>query len=298
MGIVAEFEKIDIKHRNNYEELLKVSGLVSSEYSFFGLWGWKESEKTEVFFDENICWLKNRRGMLSPICNPEQEWERIISKYFPGGIELNDVSESLTSILSSLTGVQTIEQRSEWEYVYYIKDLIELKGRAYSQKRAHVKVFEEKHDYVYTPLLKEDFGELIKFQTEWLDRHKNGIIPSVLVEENKAIMNALENWNNFPFFGAYITINDRIAAYTIAEELNDETIDIRFEKAFSEYDGIYQFLNKTFLSRQGKNYIWVNREEDMGDDGLHKAKSSYHPIRFEKKYMVNIPAIANSQNML
>ena len=283
------FEKIELKHRNDYEDLLKASGIVSSKYSFFGLWGWKESEKTEIFFDENICWLKNRRGMLSPVCKPEQDWEKIISKYFPGGIELNDVSESLISKLSSLTGVKTAEQRSEWEYVYFIKDLIELKGRTYSQKRAHVRVFEEKYNFVYNPLLNEDFVELVKFQSEWLDRHKNGKIISVLEEENKAIMNALENWNNFPFFGAYIIIDDRIAAYTIAEELNDETIDIRFEKAFSEYEGIYQFLNKAFLSRQGKNYIWVNREEDMGDDGLRKAKSSYRQIRYEKKYMVSIP---------
>ena len=286
---MIEFEEINLKHRNKYEEFLITSGIISSEYSFFGLWGWRESEHTEIFFDENICWLKNKRGILSPICRPEQDWENIISKYFPIGVEFQDVTENLALKLSSLHGGQINEVRSEWEYVYPVKNLIELKGRAYSQKRAHVKVFEEEYlNNIYTPLLEEDFDELIEFQSEWLERQKGRIEPSVLYGENKAIMSALENWGDFPLFGACIRIDGRIAAYTIAEELSPETIDIRFEKAFPEYEGIYQFLNRTFLSRQAKNYIWVNREEDMGNEGLRKSKSSYHPTRYEKKYTVTI----------
>ena len=286
---MIEFEEIDIKHRSKYEEYLKTSGIVSCEYSFLGLWAWKECEKAEVFFDESICWVKNRRGILSPICCPEQDWERIISKYFPEGVELNDVPEELTLKLSSLTGVEVKELRTEWEYVYPVKDLIELKGGAYSQKRAHIKVFEEKYNSTYASLLEEDFSELIKFQSEWLERHKNDAAYTALDEENKAIIKSLEYWNDFPLFGACVRVGGRVIAYTIAEELNDETIDIRFEKAFSEFEGIYQYLNKTFLSRQARDYIWVNREEDVGDEGLRKAKTSYHPTRFEKKFWVNIP---------
>jgi len=286
---MLKFEKIDIKHRIKYEEFLNSSGIVSSEYSFLGLWAWKESEGAEIFFDENICWLRNRSGILSPVCNPGQDWGNIIPKYFPGGIELTDVPERLAFELNASRGAEIKEIRSQWEYVYNVKDLIELKGRAYSQKRAHVKIFEGKYKNAYFPLLEEDFDELIKFQKEWLIRQKGRIASSILDEENKAIMCVLENWDDFPLFGACIKIEGRIVAYTIAEELSYETIDIRFEKAFPEYEGIYQFLNKTFLSRQAKNYIWVNREEDMGDEGLRKAKSSYHPARFEKKYLVNIP---------
>ena len=285
---MIEFKAIGIEHRNKYEEFLRASGIVSSEYSFMGVWGWRTPERAEICFDENICWLKNRRGILSPVCNPDQDWEKIISRYFPDGVEFNVVPESLALKLSSIMGASIEELRSEWEYVYRVDDLIELKGRSYSQKRAHIKVFDEKYTKEYSPLLEEDFKELIIFQNEWLERNKGRIAESVLHDENEAIMSVLEYWNDFPLFGAYIRIEGRIAAYTIAEELNHETIDIRFEKAFSDYEGIYQYLNRTFLSRQAKNYIWVNREEDMGDPGLRKAKSSYHPARYEKKYLVII----------
>ena len=67
MEIVAGFEKIDTRHRDKYEKFLTESGIVSSEYSFFALWGWREPERTEIFLHENICWLKNRRGILSPV---------------------------------------------------------------------------------------------------------------------------------------------------------------------------------------------------------------------------------------
>jgi hypothetical protein len=73
-------------------------------------------------------------------------------------------------------------------------------------------------------------------------------------------------------------------AYTIAEELSADTLDIRFEKADNDYVGVYQALNRLFLERQGARYAWVNREEDMGSAGLRKAKTSYHPLRFLKKY--------------
>jgi hypothetical protein len=288
MEIVIEFEEIDIKHRNKYEEFLRTSGIVSCEYSFLGLWAWKESEKGEIFFDKNICWIKNRRGVLSPICSPEQDWARVLKEYFPSGVELNNVPEELAFELGSLRSAEIMEMRSEWEYIYPVRELIELKGRTYSQKRAHIKFFEEKYNSTYASLLEEDFEDLIKFQNDWLDRHKCDVTVSALYEENQAIMKALENWNDFPLFGACIRINGHIAAYTIAEELNNETIDIRFEKAFTEYEGIYQFLNRTFLSKQAENYIWVNKEEDMGDEGLRQAKLSYHPTRYEKKYLVSI----------
>ena len=109
-----------------------------------------------------------------------------------------------------------------------------------------------------------------------------------LDEEDRAIRRALERWDDFPFLGALLRADGTTIGYTIAEELDAETLDIRFEKASGDYTGSYQALNQLFLQNQGADYAWVNREEDMGDPGLRAAKLSYHPTRLLKKYRVEI----------
>ena len=85
-------------------------------------------------------------------------------------------------------------------------------------------------------------------------------------------------------------MEDEIVAYTIAEELDAQTLDIRFEKALGEYTGSYQAINQLFLKNQGTSYTWVNREEDMGEPGLRNAKLSYNPVRMLEKYRVTLLA--------
>jgi len=77
-----------------------------------------------------------------------------------------------------------------------------------------------------------------------------------------------------------------MAAYTIAEKLSEDTIVIHFEKGNAAYKGVYQAINQMFLEHTGDNLKTVNREQDLGDAGLRKAKLSYNPSDFIKKYRV------------
>jgi hypothetical protein len=77
-----------------------------------------------------------------------------------------------------------------------------------------------------------------------------------------------------------------MAAYTIAEDLSQGALVVHFEKGDPEYKGVYQAINQIFLKNSGNDFHIVNREQDLGDEGLRKAKLSYHPIGFLKKYRV------------
>ena len=109
-----------------------------------------------------------------------------------------------------------------------------------------------------------------------------------LDDEDKAIRNALDKWDVFGFMGGLLRVDGKIMAYTIAEELDSENLDVRFEKAFPEYAGSYQAINFMFLKNQGAKYKFVNREEDMGEPGLREAKESYNPILMLEKYQMEI----------
>ena len=77
-----------------------------------------------------------------------------------------------------------------------------------------------------------------------------------------------------------------MAGYTIGESLSDDTLVIHFEKGNQDYKGVYQAINQMFLEQSGGRHQIVNREQDLGDEGLRKAKLSYNPFGFVKKYRI------------
>lgn len=280
------FLPVLMEQRAIYELFLKRAEVISSEYSFFALWGWRRSENAALFFDGGVCWLKNHKGLLTPLVSPDVDFKAKLEERFPGGAVFNDVPEKIVNLFSDIDGVTIDESRDEWEYIYPVAELVALKGTRFSNKRAHIKDFEEKYQYTYQPILPEDFDSIRAFQTEWLRRNASG--GCELVCESSAIDEAMLHWDEFPFFGAIIKIGGSIVAFTVAEELSNDVVDIRFEKAFgNEFQGLYQVLNRDFLAHQAASYIWVNREEDMGDEGLRSSKRSYHPAYFDKKYRVS-----------
>jgi hypothetical protein len=82
-------------------------------------------------------------------------------------------------------------------------------------------------------------------------------------------------------------VGDTPAAYTIGEPLmKGRSFVVHFEKAADGYRGIYQFINKAFAAMLPKHYKWINREQDLGDEGLRQSKMTYRPSGFVKKYRV------------
>jgi hypothetical protein len=295
---VLNFAPLDLSDQERYSALYALCPEPSSQYSFFALWGWNQTDPIELAWtDAPLCWIRSGRknGLLAPVGDwASTDWADAFGRlgaWLDGaGLPrcLLDVPESLVNLLpGSLRGkLNLTELRDEWEYIYSVPDLAGLKGGKYAAKRTHVKSFLENYEWSYRPLLPEDFPELLAFQAEWCARRGCEEDP-LLCAEDLAIRRALEFWDVLPLTGAMLFVDGKAAAYTIGEELSTDTIDIRFEKAGSEYMGVYQALNRLFLERQGQTYQWVNREEDMGTEGLRKAKMSYHPTRFLKKYRLN-----------
>jgi hypothetical protein len=89
--------------------------------------------------------------------------------------------------------------------------------------------------------------------------------------------------------GGAITVDDEMVAYTVAEALTDETVVIHFEKGDTQYKGVYQAINQMFLENTAGEFSFVNREQDLNDEGLRKSKLSYHPVKFVKKYRLTLP---------
>jgi len=165
--------------------------------------------------------------------------------------------------------------------------LIELKGRKYHRKRNHIKQFQEKYSFQYIPLAPEWIPQCLQLQTEWCDLRDCEASPGLL-NESLAIKEAFTHFEELGVKGGAILINGKVEAFTLGDPLNPETIVIHIEKANPAYEGLYPTINQAFLEHQGSGYTYVNREQDLGEEGLRKAKESYFPHHLVNKYTITL----------
>lgn len=178
------------------------------------------------------------------------------------------------------------DERDLADYMYRGDDLRELKGRKYHSKRNHLSNFKKNYpEYQYEVMTSEMTEEVWAYLEDWCSQKAcSGSLDAGLHCEQKAIREALDHFEVLDYKGAVIRLNGKIAAFTLGEKLNDNTVIIHVEKADGSITGLYSAINQEFLLHEWPEVEYVNREEDTGAEGLRKAKLSYHPIELVKKY--------------
>jgi len=222
----------------------------------------------------------------------ETDWEKVLNSRFPGPAEFTRIPEQLArawELSFSRRGRLSVrEARGHWDYLYDIEDLVRLRGNRFHKKKNLVNQFRRRYEHVYSPLGTATVTRAMGMQSDWCE-WRDCESSEMLSAENKAIEKILRRWDSLKgITGGCITIEDQIAGYTVAEELTADTLLIHFEKANAEFKGAYQAINQMFLQHAGGQYRFVNREQDLDDEGLRKSKLSYHPVAFVKKYRVTL----------
>lgn len=176
--------------------------------------------------------------------------------------------------------------RDNFDYVYHSKDLIELKGRKYHSKKNHINSFRRNYSgYQYIPLTPEWVPHCIANQMDWCKKKGCDDDP-MLKAERDAIIEVLTHWEELKLTGGLIAINNKVEGFTFGEPLNSDTAVIHVEKGNPDIRGIYPVINQEFCANAWQHLLYINREEDMGLEGLRKAKESYYPVKMIEKYVV------------
>jgi hypothetical protein len=172
------------------------------------------------------------------------------------------------------------------DYVYLTEDLIELKGNLYHRKKNHLNRFlREYPQAVYLPLTPERIPACLELQEDWCNL-KNCLENPSLMREDQATYEILATFSRLPLKGGVVLLNKKVIAFTLGEALNPETLVIHIEKADPQYPGLYAFIHQKFLEHEGFRYRYTNREQDLGEEGLRKAKQSYYPHHMVEKYTI------------
>lgn len=287
-----EFVPLSLDRQHDYNAALnRCPQIPTSDYAFANIWGWADHYGLEWAFENGLVWIRQTKPETvhwAPLGDWDtHDWTKCQS--IRNVENFTRVPEYLARLWSKAMGerIEIREARDHWDYIYSVQELIELKGNRFHKKKNLLKQFEKKYDAVYSPMGPECVEEVLEMQAEWLGWLEE---PSpTLIAENSAITRVLHHFDQIGTLrGGAIRVNGKVVAYTVAEPVGPGSIVVHFEKGDTHFKGVYQAINQQFLAHDAQGVEFVNREQDLGEEGLRKAKLSYNPQFFLKKYEAEI----------
>lgn len=177
------------------------------------------------------------------------------------------------------------EDRDNYDYIYYVQKLSTLSGKKLDGKRNHINRFKRLHTFTYEEISDTNIPDCIEILEKWCTQRNYSEDDSLIAERN-ANLDLLNNYDLLNLKGALIKVDGKPEAFTIGEKLNSNTVVIHVEKANSMINGLYPLVNQQFLANHWSEVEYVNREQDLGIEGLRKAKLSYNPAILLEKFIV------------
>ncbi len=206
---------------------------------------------------------------------PEETLNSLFDRYHT----MKAVSESQAQQLAR-RGYRVWEDRDNFDYLYAREKLATLSGRQLHRKKNLVNLFLRNNQCTARPLLEEYAGDALQILERWKTQQERS-------GDYAAAREAIENMETLQLCGEIFYVDGEAVAYVLGEEVaQGRTFVIHFEKAIlkKEYTGIYQYVNQAFVATLPEKYELVNREQDLGEPGLRRAKESYRPAGFVKKF--------------
>lgn len=287
-----EFKDIAIEDRAYLSDKIWAYQPENSELTFTNLFIWKDHFKLKwSTLDEIPIFMattKDKPYFFEPLGLCLENVKKIafwLKTNYGSDVVFSRASRQFTSHLDDTFVINP--QREHFDYVYKAGDLINLSGRKYHSKRNHLSNFEKNYRYEYKDMTSDYAKACVELAQKWCleKRCKDDMN---LLDEFEAAKLSLENFDALKLKGGLLIIDGKIEAFTVAEMLNASTMVIHMEKANKTFDGIYVAINNLFCKYNLKPEMFVNREQDLGDEGLRKAKLSYFPDHMIEKFSVSL----------
>lgn len=302
---MLELNDITLDKKELIDGFLKRRKSRNSEFSFSYLYMWRKSyDMKYAITDDMLCILPKHTGgprsASFPIGfeNPDgtsrsiKKFVETLLEYFKESgeeplIHLYDESTMELLVKEFPDKFIITEDRNNFDYVYRVDELTKLSGKKFHSKKNHINKFKKMYpDWEYCRLSPENNGECMTLFDEW--QTDKGWEAESIGEEREALCEFLNNRDTLGYIGGGIRIGGRLVAFSFGEALGADTAVIHFEHVDPNCEGAFAIINQQFLEHEWQNYIYVNREEDMGIPGMRKAKESYHPAFMIKKYVATL----------
>ncbi|WP_394027299.1 DUF2156 domain-containing protein [Desulfovibrio falkowii] len=290
------FIPVSLDDSQRYYDIWQRTPQRSLDYTLANLWGWQEYYGLEWCFEDSMCWIRQTRPY--EVCwAPVGDWNAVDWKsllpcsFNETAHEVVRVPEELLHVWQErLPGlVDAEEDRGQWEYLYKQEELADLPGNRFHKKRNHYNSYIKNYgEPDYHDLDDRMIEDVLAVQDDWCQWHECEDSPS-LRAENEAINRVLSHWNSFrSLVGGSLYVDGKMVAFSVGENLDGTSLGVHYEKGLSGFKGVYQTINCTFARRAGTGFTYINRAQDLDEEGLRQAKMTYMPTDFLRKYKVRI----------
>lgn len=281
------FKEITLQDKDLIQSFTLDSPRRNCDLSFTNLCSWRFLYHTKYAVYDGFLILRfyaeDELAYMMPVGNGDlrKVLEKIIEDAREQGkpfIMLGVCPVMKEDIESAMPGQFTFTSDRDYaDYIYLREDLATLKGKKFQSKRNHINRFLKTYtDYEYKPITPELIPECLALEAEWC-RANNCQEEKALAAERESLTYALNHFEELGLSGGVLHVNGKIAAFTFGAPINRQTFDVCVEKADTEIEGAYTMINFEFARHIPGQYIYINREEDLGIEGLRKAKLSYQP---------------------
>jgi hypothetical protein len=298
-----EFKPLTASSMSEVSNYSVLRPIYTSEGMFMNQFIWSGYYKTQYHINDSYLFylmeIKKEKATMMPYCKSEH----IISSFFevkdyfnqelnsPLKMYLVDEFYLQTLMTSSqfLEEFDYVEDRDCFDYIYDGDKLRTLSGKAYHKKKNHLNSFLKEYDgrFEYRRLNCSDTEEIIAFHQRWVDERKIEGRIQLIANEEEGITQIFQNCSLLDCKMGGIYIDGKLEAYSIGSyAAHLKTAFIHVEKANISMNGLYNYINQQFLQNEFPDAVLVNREDDLGQEGLRKAKLSYRPVRLETKYHI------------
>lgn len=279
-------------HRPAFEDIrwmkekLKESQPLCCEFSVGNLMGWSKYYDGRIGEIENclVVRLYNDNSFCFPKgSNYINALKFIVKEYdFPKFSFLEAKEKDILE--DTFPGkYEFVSERDAFDYVYSQEHLASLSGKKYHAKRNHISYFEKNFNWTFEELNRGNIDDCIAMNEKWyslnVEKDREGI-----EDEREVLRLNFAHFEEIGGVGGVLRIDGEVIAFTFGERLNDNTFVTHFEKAYSDIRGAYPMINNLFASRLLNQYEYINREDDVGSEGLRSAKLSYHPEFLVEKF--------------
>lgn len=298
---MIDFQKPQLSDKSWVDDLLRRADYRGCEYNFTNLFAWSGAYDQRIarvgdFLVTHLCGSLGcsyiypaGSGDVRPVIKAMEE-------------DAGERGKPLRMVCLTPRQVGEMEQffpgefqfeadRDGFDYLYAIDRLADLGGKKLHAKRNHINRFIENNPtWVYEDITPATLPECLAMDKEWYRRsmEREGLAQERdLGDEGRALRLTMEHYNELGLEGGLIRVYGEVVAFTMGDMLSSDTFDVHFEKAYGELQGAYAMINREFARRVRERHPqvkYLNREDDMGVEGLRKAKESYYPDEMVEKY--------------
>lgn len=286
---MLNFKKIEISDIEIYNKYMQNSEELSCENAFVNLLVWQPLYNNMIAEKDGILFIKSGfegdESFRLPYGDDLEKGVALIESYSKTKPIFWTQEGANLERFKKIFGerFELDAKRDAFDYIYLQSDLANLSGKKYHSKRNHISAFSKKFDWHYETVNQSNMSAVAECAEQWYMENADRMDKTMLCEQ-KGIDVMLSQMERLSVRGGAVFVDGKVVAFCLGSAINKNCFDVHIEKALSGFGEAYSVINREFAKNELSDFKYINREDDLGIEGLRRAKLSYKPAILLKKY--------------